>query len=186
MLKHGILGLLNYTAMTGYEIKEVFENSLNYFWTAQTSQIYRELQSIQKNGWAKSTLVEQAGKPDKKVFHITDKGKEELLRWLAYDEAGFTMRTPLLMKVFFLGERSVDENLDFFIQFRQMIAAYLESLEMATGNVDAYSAIIDAGQKALYWEMTLDFGKRSMQMYLDWADECIKKLKIMKDAGEKR
>ena len=35
MLKHGILGLLNYHEMTGYEIKEVFAGSLNYFWTAR-------------------------------------------------------------------------------------------------------------------------------------------------------
>ena len=31
MLKHGILGLLNYTAMTGYEIKEVFEKGSEFF-----------------------------------------------------------------------------------------------------------------------------------------------------------
>ncbi len=34
MLKHGILGLLNYGDMTGYEISETFKNSLNYFWPA--------------------------------------------------------------------------------------------------------------------------------------------------------
>lgn len=181
MLKHGILGLINYTAMTGYELKEVFEDSLNYFWTAQTSQIYRELQALEKNGWAKSTLVEQSGKPDKKIFHITENGKEELLRWLAQDDVGFTMRTPLLMKVFFLGEKSVEENLNFFRGFRQMIEKYLEGLQMATGNAELYSNIIDAGQKALYWEMTLDYGKRSMKMYLDWVDECIKKLEAIKE-----
>ena len=43
MLKHGILGLLNYGDMTGYEIREAFESSLKFFWPAQTSQIYREL-----------------------------------------------------------------------------------------------------------------------------------------------
>lgn len=176
MLKHGILGLINYTAMTGYELKEVFENSLNYFWTAQTSQIYRELQVLEKNGWAESTLVEQSGKPDKKIFHITESGKEELLRWLAQDETSCNMRTPLLMKVFFLGEKSVEENLEFFRRFRQMIVEYLERIEMATGNTEMYSAIIDAGQKALYWDMTLDFGKRSMRMYLEWTESCIEKL----------
>lgn len=31
MLKHGILGLLNYGDMTGYEIREVFNKSLNFF-----------------------------------------------------------------------------------------------------------------------------------------------------------
>ena len=54
MLKHGILGLLNYGDMTGYEIKTAFEDSLNHFWHAQTSQIYRELQLLEKNG---STLM---------------------------------------------------------------------------------------------------------------------------------
>ena len=44
MLKHGILGLLNYRDMTGYEIMEVFRDSLRFFWNARTSQIYRELQ----------------------------------------------------------------------------------------------------------------------------------------------
>ena len=42
MLKHGILGLLNYGSMTGYEINKAFKDSLSYFWNAQTSQIYRE------------------------------------------------------------------------------------------------------------------------------------------------
>lgn len=47
MLKHGILGLLNYQDMTGYEINTVFRDSLCYFWNAQTSQIYRELQTLE-------------------------------------------------------------------------------------------------------------------------------------------
>ena len=51
MLKHGILGLLNYGSMTGYEINRTFKDSLSYFWNAQTSQIYRELQTLKKNGY---------------------------------------------------------------------------------------------------------------------------------------
>ena len=50
MLKHGILGLLNYGDKTGYEIMRVFRDSLNHFWTAQTSQIYREVFEQQTKG----------------------------------------------------------------------------------------------------------------------------------------
>ena len=63
MLKHGILGLLNYQEMTGYEIMEVFRDSLNYFWDAKTSQIYRELQGLEKKNWVSKTIVPQYGKP---------------------------------------------------------------------------------------------------------------------------
>jgi len=42
-LKHGLLGLLNYKSETGYDLDKLFKQSLNFFWKAQTSQIYREL-----------------------------------------------------------------------------------------------------------------------------------------------
>lgn len=72
MLKHGILGLLNYQDMTGYKIMEVFRDSLNYFWDAKTSQIYRELQGLEQKEWVSKTIVPQNGKPDKKyLFHYS-------------------------------------------------------------------------------------------------------------------
>ncbi|MBQ2330081.1 MAG: PadR family transcriptional regulator, partial [Oscillospiraceae bacterium] len=70
MLKHGILGLLNYGSMTGYQVMEVFRDSLNFFWTAQTSQIYRELQNMEMKGWVESVFVPQSGKPDKKLYSL--------------------------------------------------------------------------------------------------------------------
>ena len=178
MLKHGILGLLNYGDMTGYEIKEVFACSLNYFWTAQTSQIYRELQTIEKKGWAQSTQIEQQGKPDKKVFHITDEGKNELLHWLAFGDSGFSMRTPLLMKIFFMGELKKEESILFFENFRNEMGRYLEGLQMADGYIEMFATLIPEKEKALYWEMTLDFGRRNMKMYIEWADACIEKIKL--------
>ena len=39
MLKHGILGLLNYHQLTGYEIMTTFRDSLLFFCNAQTIQI---------------------------------------------------------------------------------------------------------------------------------------------------
>ena len=103
MLKHGILGLLNYGDMTGYEINEVFENSLNFFWPAQTSQIYRELTVLEKNKWIVKQTVEQSGKPNKNICSITEEGRKELLRWLNDSDVNFEMRSPTLMKIFFLG-----------------------------------------------------------------------------------
>lgn len=101
MLKHGILGLLNYGNMTGYEIREIFNKSLNFFWQAQSSQIYRELHTLEKNGWITMTTVEQSDKPNKNICSITESGKVELLRWLCSENAGMEIRLPLLMQVFF-------------------------------------------------------------------------------------
>ena len=85
MLKHGS-GLLNYGDMSGYEIREVFKDSLNYFWTAQTSQIYRELGVLEKNGWIVKQTIEQDGKPNKNICSITDDGRQELQHWLDIED----------------------------------------------------------------------------------------------------
>lgn len=114
MLKHGILGLLNYGDMTGYEINTVFRDSLSHFWQAQTSQIYRELSVLEKKGWIVSRHIEQLGKPDKNILSITEEGKKELISWLKEEYAPAPVRSSMLMKVFFRGECKPDENIDYF------------------------------------------------------------------------
>lgn len=176
MLKHGILGLLNYGEMTGYEIMEVFRDSLNFFWSAQTSQIYRELQGLEKRSWVSKTIVTQRGKPDKNVFAITEEGKTELLNWLADAGPGLNPRIPILMKVFFMGERSREENLSYFKRFKEECEGFMENLEAVPGYIEAYSNYIDDKKKSVYWQMTVDYGRRNMQMYIDWAQSCIERL----------
>lgn len=176
MLKHGILGLLNYHDMTGYEIMEVFRDSLNFFWSAQTSQIYRELQGLEKQKWVIKTIVPQQGKPDKNVYSITKDGKTELLRWLSDGNPGLNSRTPILMKVFFLGERSREENICYFKRFKEECEQFLKSLEPVPEYIKAYSNMIDAKEKSEYWQMTVDYGRRNMQMHIEWAKSCIERL----------
>ena len=181
MLKHGILGLLNYHDMTGYEIMEVFRDSLCFFWNAKTSQIYRELQGLEGKKLVSKRLVEQAGKPDKKVYSITEEGKKELLLWLADDNVGFTPRVPLLMKTFFLGERSREENIAYFKGIIAYCEMFLQSLAVVPQIIDAYGSYLEDKEKTLYWKMTVDYGCRSMQMCRDWAESCVEKLEGLKD-----
>ena len=179
MLKHGILGLLNYHDMTGYEIKEVFDNSLNFFWTAQTSQIYRELQGLREKGMVTITVIEQEGKPDKKVCSITEKGRKELMTWLSQGGLTVESRSPLLMKVFFLGERSPQENIGCFRKFRTSCEEFLKSLESVEETIDLFENVIQNREKSAYWQMTLDLGRKNMRMYIEWADECIARMEEM-------
>lgn len=185
MLKHGILGLINYHEMTGYEIMQAFRDSLGFFWKAQTSQIYRELQTLEKEKWVEKTVVPQQGKPDKNIYSITDEGRCELLRWLSDGDLGINSRTPILMKVFFMGERSREENIRYFEELKAYCAMFLKSLESVPGQIGAYSAFLNAGEKALYWRMTVEYGRRNMQMCMEWAQYCIEQLHGMSGDKEK-
>lgn len=180
MLKHGILGLLNYGDMTGYEIMTVFRDSLSHFWTAQTSQIYRELQALEKEGWVTSKLVAQKSRPDKKILSITQTGKEELKRWLQ-DEQPATVRMPLLMKTFFRGECSAEENIAFFCAVAEDPAAFPNGSEAARAAAEQYGAMIDDPSKTMFWKFTIDFGLMYEEMVKQWCEKCIRALESASD-----
>ncbi len=175
MLKHGILGLISNCDKTGYEIMTVFRDSLNHFWTAQTSQIYRELQTMEKSGWITQTRVSQAGKPDKNVFSITQAGHDELLRWLRDDNLPTGIRNPFLLKTFFMGELPVEENIAFFKAFRDA-AVFPDDGKRVSADADTYRKAIDHPEKAIYWKLTIEFGRMYEKMQREWCEYCIQTL----------
>lgn len=183
MLKHGILGLINYNDVTGYEILAVFRDSLRYFWPVQTSQIYRELRALEAQGWVRVTRVEQSGRPDKNVFSITEAGREELLRWLRADNLPKYERSPLLLKTFFRGECSLEENLAFFRGIQAEASVFTAESDQALQSVRDHRATVDDPMKALYWRMTADFGMMYERMVRDWCAHCIRMLEAA-GAGE--
>lgn len=181
MLKHGILGLLNYGDMTGYEIMEVFRDSLNYFWSANTSQIYRELQTLSSNEFVKDTIVEQSGKPDKKVFSITEEGKAELKNWLRDEDFGKKMNFSILMKVFFMGEISREESIKKFHLIKTENEKILKSVSDADLTTVFYEDTVNNKEKTQYWNMTKEFGISYSKMLIEWCDKCLAKLEEKKD-----
>ncbi len=176
MLKHGILGLLSYGDMNGYEIMTVFRDSLKHFWQAQTSQIYRELQTLEKNGWIRATHVEQETRPDKKMLTITEEGRKELVRWLQDDTVKSSIRSPMLMKTFFRGECSIDENIEYFRSLPEREAVFPAGSEKADSVSDEYKRLIKDPYKALYWKFTIDFGIMYEKLIREWCEHCIREL----------
>ena len=179
MLKHGILGLLNYNDMNGYEILETFRDSLNHFWNAQKSQVYRELTALEKSGYITGTWEQQTGKPDKKVYSITESGKTELLEWLA-EESAEGVRIPLLMKVFFMGERSIDENIVFFESLRDNYKIKYNTFTVADKANDEYSEELSDPYRSMFWGFTISYGRKRAKMIMDWCSECLKTLQAVK------
>jgi DNA-binding PadR family transcriptional regulator len=82
-LPHAILVSLCEQAGSGYELAHRFDRSIGYFWTATHQQIYRTLRVMEDDGWLHSTTVAQHGRPDKKVYTVSEKGRAELARWIA-------------------------------------------------------------------------------------------------------
>lgn len=174
----GLLGLLRYQDSTGYDLAKKFEDSLNSFWHAQSSQIYRELNRMEEKGWVTSKSVIQDNRPNKRVYAITESGREVFNEWTGgCTELFENPHDPFLMRVFF-GANAPEKTLQQLKAYRD---ACLADLEKHTGtlqsNIDAYKPAVPHGEaESLYWQMTLDFGIAKTRAAVQWAEECIKKL----------
>jgi DNA-binding PadR family transcriptional regulator len=82
-LPQAILVSLCEQSGSGYELTRRFDRSIGYFWSATHQQIYRTLRTMEADGWVSARVVVQHGRPDKKVYTVSDAGRAELARWIA-------------------------------------------------------------------------------------------------------
>jgi DNA-binding PadR family transcriptional regulator len=80
-LEHAILVSLAERSATGYDLARRFDASIGHFWKASHQQIYKVLGRMEPDGLVASELVAQDGRPDKKVYAITEAGRTELAVW---------------------------------------------------------------------------------------------------------
>src|SRR3712207_9483471 len=84
-LGYAILGLLSREELSGYDLMSRMKARVGFFWEARHSQIYPELARLEEQGLVTYRVVEQRGRPDKKVYEITPEGIEVLKGWVTED-----------------------------------------------------------------------------------------------------
>ena len=177
-LPYGLLGLLNYSSNTGYDLAKMFEESINYFWHAQSSQIYRELHRLELNGWVTSESIIQEGKPNKRVYSITEEGQSAFVKWMNTPGPLFeNPHTPLLMYMMF-GANAPEATLDRLKTVRDGIAVNLESKVKKVEETIAKfkSTLPDGDQRSIYWQMTHEYGLFQAKATLQWAQKWLEEL----------
>ncbi len=176
-LDYAILGFLNYHPYTGYDLKKIFDSSVRHFWPADQSQIYRTLTRLTEQNLVEMEKVAQEVRPDRKVYHITEAGRKELLDWLAGPPPLDAPRSAGLIQVFFAGQLSDQEILAKFEGFAAQLRAILELYAQIPNQLEFYRADIDSPREHFFWMLTLDNGIRSMRASLEWAESVIGKIK---------
>lgn len=98
-----VLGALMSGPMHGYEIMKFLEENLSFAWSLSTSQLYSLLGRLGKNSFIKGSLIAQDTRPSKRVFSITDKGRETFMEWLKSPCIHVRdMRVEFFAKLFFI------------------------------------------------------------------------------------
>lgn len=99
-LAHALMASLLEESCSGYDLSKRFDGSVGFFWNASQQQIYRELTKLEDQGWVTSEIIPQQGRPDKKLYSVTDLGRKQLVEWIAQPGEPAPMKNELLVKVF--------------------------------------------------------------------------------------
>ena len=181
-LKHVLLMVLKKQSATGYGINKWFDGPLGYFWDTSHQRVYRALAKLDEDGWVEFEVVPQQGKPDKKVYRITELGEQALDGW---------MRKPLPLP---------KPNEPFLVKLFSGDTAYLSSLiEEVKGRLAAHDATLEDYrnvEKLYFSEPELSAELRMMHLTLrrgllfeessrQWAEEALSVLTDLHENNNK-
>ena len=95
------LGMLTEGEASGYDLKKAFESSFGHCFAAGYGSIYPALASLAESGCVDCEEIAQDGKPDRKVYRITDKGWDMLREELANPAPSHKVRSEFLAQMAF-------------------------------------------------------------------------------------
>lgn len=162
-----ILGLLNHEELTGYEIKKRMDTTLKYFWGASYGSIYPTLRDIVKRGLAVKREEIESGRA-KLIYTITSEGKQYLMEWLKNPVEKDELRYETLLKLFFGDEAGTEQTLAHIEAFEKKIEGELPYLLAARHSLEQ---VKQDDRAHLYFLLTVNFGIKTYQGYLEWCKE---------------
>ncbi len=164
-LEHAILGFLADGPMTGYDLKtRRFDTTASHVWTADQAQIYRTLDRMVRKRLATARAVAQRGRPDRRVYTITPRGREELRSWLESEAEVTVRRDPFLLRLMFASELDDASLLDLLSETR---AANMDRLESLRSRIAESPR--DTREGAIR-RMTLEASAADVRAQVDWLD----------------
>jgi PadR family transcriptional regulator AphA len=178
-LEFAILGFLSREAMTGYDLKtRCFDDAAGHLWTADQAQIYRTLGRLHTRGLVRSRLVPQRGRPDRRLYSITERGRTALTAWLREPETPSQVRDPFLLHLFLSPDLPDEEIAGLLHGAREEYQRRLEHLRgPARAELDAWARQTGRTRDAELRRMTLTAGAAAARSAIDWVDDCIDRVR---------
>ncbi len=166
-----ILGILQYGDMTYYEIKKAIEKSTALFYNASMGSIHPALKKLQSQACVSATDTVENGRA-KKIYRITDKGRDCFALWLSEGLPLGKFKDETLVRLFFFGhledgerERYIADHiaqLNSKIGMLEVLKGHIEDMDVPE-NMESHMESHGRFQKA-----TLDFGLDYFRFARDW------------------
>ncbi|MFE5320998.1 PadR family transcriptional regulator [Paenibacillus sp. NPDC056579] len=181
-LRYALLGLLAKKSSTGYELHQQFKEKLVYFWNVHHTQIYRELNKMEKDELVTSETIQQETHPDKKIYTLTPGGTKDLIHWLMQSSIPSAhIKDEFLVRVAGFPLISADEAIRLLEQVKRREQRHYD---MTRKWREAHFPKEGPPPYELIGEyMTSEYGLIYSRSYIEWCDWAISVMETIRAKG---
>ena len=97
--RHALLNALLHGDASGYDLAKRFQPATAHWWHPKPAQMYAELSRMEADGLVSAETVIQTKYPNKRVFSLTQAGREELRRYAAVPSPPGEFKDELVIKM---------------------------------------------------------------------------------------
>ncbi|MBU2669445.1 PadR family transcriptional regulator [Actinoplanes bogorensis] len=183
-MRHALLAALSQGEASGYELAKRFDVAVADYWSATPQQLYRDLERLEQDGMVKAHVVEQTRRPNKRVFTMTERGREELRSFSRRPSKPPAIRDEFLVKLQ-AGDAAdpaaiIAETRARIDRSREKLARYDEIRERMLKGRDEDDFLRESRRAGPY--LTLMAGRMYEQMNITWAETVLATL-IRREQG---
>jgi DNA-binding PadR family transcriptional regulator len=164
-MKYLLLALIAKTPTHGYDLLQTYDELFSSALAAlNAGQIYTTLQRLERDGLVKKHDIEQTGKPDKRIYELTDEGHQELSNWFAEPLRGPRIKDNFFLKLINAQISGLANPLQLIIEQRRH---YLQTLHNLNDLALRPGMLGDASKSLLIQGAILH-----LKADLDWLEIC--------------
>lgn len=177
-----ILGLLLLSDRTIYQLRDRIAKGMDLMFSSSMGSIQAAIKKLSSSGYITFTEVVKQGKY-KKVYHITDSGRQHFMEWVNAPMEAHGAKFPELTKVYFMGfaeesnrEASIQQHLIFLRQQYAVLNTICQEAEQMRVP-EEFADILH------YQALSAVYGRDMMKFNIEWFENLLERMRKEKNEG---
>ncbi|MGB3291544.1 MAG: PadR family transcriptional regulator [Phormidesmis sp.] len=170
VLSYAILAALINQPCSGYDLVKRFNKSVECFWSASHQQIYKALAKLEEDEHVSSEKIEQTNRPNKKLYTVTNTGRQSLQQWIGEPEEISPLKSDLLVRLSVGHTVPTDTLLQTLQTYYQQHKDKLKSYQVISKQ---YAQVPQLSRESQFQYLALRAGIRQQLAWVAWCEEAM-------------